>query len=98
MQDVANDGLEMVTPAPFLVDPVDTSQLLIGTCRLWRGPGSGSRWTAANAVEPMLDGNVGNSYCSGNALIRSMAAMALPGGRGNGVRGRIWCDQTAGAT
>jgi hypothetical protein len=78
--DVSNDGLTMTSPAPFLVDPVDPSQLLIGTCRLWRGPANGAGWTSANAVGSMFDGNRGSSYCSGNALVRSMAAIALPGG------------------
>ncbi len=77
---VGGDGLTMTSPAPFLVDPVDPTQLLIGTCRLWRGPASGIGWTAANAVAPMFDGNQNSSYCNGNALIRSMAAMGLPGG------------------
>ena len=78
--DVNNDGLTMTTPAPFLVDPADPSQLLIGTCRLWRGPADGIGWTAANAVGAMFDGNRANSSCSGNALVRSIAAIALPGG------------------
>lgn len=77
---VGNDGLTMTAPAPFLVDPVDPSQLLIGTCRVWRGPATGSGWNAANAISPMLDGNHTSSYCNGNALIRSMAAQALAGG------------------
>ncbi len=77
---VGGDGLTMTSPAPFLVDPVDPTQLLIGTCRLWRGPANGKGWTAANAVAPMFDGNQTSSYCNGNALIRSIAAMALPGG------------------
>jgi hypothetical protein len=77
--DVGGDGLTMTAPAPFLVDPLDTSQLVIGTCRVWRGPASGSGWSAANAVSPILDGNTGNTACSGDALIRSMAALATPG-------------------
>ncbi|HEY1897346.1 MAG TPA: choice-of-anchor D domain-containing protein [Terracidiphilus sp.] len=77
---VGGDGMTMTSPAPFLVDPVDSAQLLIGTCRLWRGPASGMGWTMANAVAPMFDGNRNSSYCNGNALIRSMAAVALPGG------------------
>ena len=36
--DVGGDGDTMPTPAPFLVDPLDPTQLLIGTCRVWRGP------------------------------------------------------------
>jgi hypothetical protein len=78
--DVNNDGLTMTSPAPFLVDPVDPTQLLIGSCRLWRGPATGIGWTAANAISPMFDGKGASSYCSGNALVRTMAAMALPGG------------------
>jgi len=77
--DVGGDGLTMVEPAPFLVDPLDSSQLLVGTCRVWRGGTNGAGWTATNAISPMLDG-IGNSYCDGNALIRSMAALALPSG------------------
>ena len=41
--DVNGDGLTMLWPAPFMVDPLDPSQLLIGTCRIWRGPANGLR-------------------------------------------------------
>jgi hypothetical protein len=75
--DVGEDGLTMTEPAPFLVDPLDTSKLLVGTCRVWRGPADGGGWNSADAVSSILDGS-SNSYCSGDALIRSMAAMALP--------------------
>jgi len=77
--DVANDGLTMTEPAPFLVDPVDHTQLLVGTCRLWRGAATGG-WSTTNAVVPMLGGGSSASYCSGNPLIRTMTAMALPNG------------------
>ena len=70
----------MAAPAAFLVDPLDPSQLLIGTCQLWRGPANGSGWSAANAVTPVLDSGAQNAACNGDALIRSMAALALPGG------------------
>lgn len=79
--DVSGDGLTMTTPAPFLVDPLDPAQLLIGTCRVWRGPAGGGSWSGGNAISPFLDGIAGASYCDGNALIRSMAAMALSGGK-----------------
>jgi len=78
--DVSGDGLTMTEPAPFLVDPLDCSQLLVGTCRVWRGGTSGAGWTAANAISRMLDGSK-SPYCNGGALIRSMAAMALPSGK-----------------
>jgi hypothetical protein len=76
---VVEDGLSMTTPAPFLVDPLDDTQLLIGTCRVWRGPASGVGWTASNAVSAILDGGQ-NTSCSGDALIRSMAALPLANG------------------
>ncbi len=81
--DVVRDGLSMAeeppyAPVAFLVDPLDNTQLLIGSCRVWRGPASGAGWSAANAVSPILDGVTGENNCSGNALIRSLAAMALP--------------------
>ena len=71
----------MTSPAPFIIDPLDTSQILLGTCRLWRGPVNGSRWTSANAISPFLDGISGHGYCSGDALIRSIAALPISGGR-----------------
>lgn len=65
---------ESLLHAPYQLDPQDSSNLLVGTCRVWRGPASGgSSWTAANAISPMLDGHPQPS-CNGNALIRSLAA------------------------
>lgn len=78
--DTGNDGLTMTTPAPFLVDPADHTQLLIGTCRVWRGPANGVGWTASNAISPILDGNLNNASCQGDALIRSIAALSTTGG------------------
>jgi hypothetical protein len=78
--DVGGDGDAMPTPAPFLVDPLDDSQLLIGTCRVWRGPANGSDWSASNAISPILDSGATRVPCNGDALIRSMAALALPSG------------------
>jgi hypothetical protein len=72
------DGLTMPTPAPFLVDPLDPTQLLIGTCRVWRGPANGIGWSGGNAISPILDSSSATGPCNGDALIRSMAAMELP--------------------
>ncbi|MGH9598628.1 MAG: choice-of-anchor D domain-containing protein [Terracidiphilus sp.] len=78
--DAGDDGLTMTTPAPFLVDPLDPTQLLIGTCRVWRGAANGAGWTSTNAISPVLDSGATGVSCNGDALIRSMAALALPGG------------------
>ncbi len=76
--DVGRDGLTMTTPAPFLVDPLDSSKLLIGTCRVWRGPASGVGWNSGDAISPVFDNHASSGPCSGDALIRSMAAVVLP--------------------
>ena len=78
--DVAGDGYTMTSPAPFIIDPLDPSQILLGTCRLWRGPADGTPWTTANAVSPFFDHIAGHTYCSGDALVRSIAAMPVAGG------------------
>jgi hypothetical protein len=75
--DVGGDGYEMTTPAPFLVDPLDPSQLLIGTCRVWRGPADGSGWSASNAISPIFDSGATGVACNGDALVRSLAAMRI---------------------
>ncbi|MGA2502292.1 MAG: choice-of-anchor D domain-containing protein, partial [Tepidisphaeraceae bacterium] len=76
--DVGGDGLSMTSPAPFLVDPLDSTKLLIGTCRVWRGPASGVGWSSSDAISPIFDNHAFSGPCSGDALIRTMAAMALP--------------------
>ncbi len=70
----------MTSPAQFIVDPLDSTQLLVGTCRLWRGPVDGSSWTSANAVSRILDGISSLGYCNGDALIRTIAALPVSGG------------------
>ena len=74
---VSGDGAAMPEPAPFLVDPIDFSQLLVGTCRVWRGSASGQGWTSANAVSPILDTGATSGACSGDTLIRTLAAAPL---------------------
>ena len=74
--DVGGDGYAMPVPAAFIVDPLDPAQLLIATCRVWRGAGSGGG-AAMHAVSPVLDNASAPGPCQGDALIRSMAAMAV---------------------
>lgn len=95
--DVAGDGYALTSPAPFIVDPLDSSQILLGTCRVWRGPADGTSWTAANAISPFLDGISGHTYCSGNALIRSIAALPIAGG-GEVIYVGMFGSLTGGAT
>jgi hypothetical protein len=78
--DTGEDGLTMTVPANFLVDSLDPSQLLVGTCRVWRGPADGSGWSGSNAISPILDNQASIASCNGDALIRTMASMEIPGG------------------
>ena len=75
--DVGGDGYGMSSPAAFVVDAVASTQLLIATCRVWRGPASGVGWTGANAISPVLDSGAAGVACSGDALIRSIAAQQV---------------------
>lgn len=69
---VANDASLLDTPT--LLDPALTSSVLVGTCRVWRGPAaSGADWTAANALSPAMGGIT--LPCSAESpMIRSLAA------------------------
>lgn len=68
--DAGDDGYGQIIPAPWILDPQNTSNLILGTCRVWRGPASGGSMTQ---LSTMLDSNNG-PYCDGNAEIRSLAA------------------------
>lgn len=76
--DVDNDGIGMSSPAPFLVDSIDSGSLLVATCRVWRGPVNGVGWSNRNAISAILDRS-SNSSCNGAALIRSISAQRIPG-------------------
>lgn len=105
---VGNDGLTMTSAAPFLLDSLDSSQMLIGTCRVWLGPANGATWAATNAISGMLDG-VAEPACNGNALIRSLAASSAASGEwlyagmaglldgGGSVPGHIFRSQWSGS-
>lgn len=65
-------GDQSLLDSPYILDPAESANMIVGTCRVWRGPASGG-WTGANAISPMLDGDR-QPTCNGNALIRSLAA------------------------
>jgi hypothetical protein len=67
--------------APWLLDPALNSELIVGTCRVWRGPAaSGTAWSSANAISSMLAGPQSSACTTSNPVIRSLAA----GGSGSG--------------
>ncbi len=73
-----------VLDAPWILDPALSANVLIGTCRVWRGPAaSGDLWSSANRLSTTLGGPQ-NSACdpTTNPFIRSLAAAgpAVAGG------------------
>jgi hypothetical protein len=68
------DDNATVLDAPTLLDPALTSNVLLGTCRVWRGAaGSSASWTDANALSPAFNGSA--TPCTASSpLIRSLAA------------------------
>lgn len=71
---VGNDA--SLIDAPFLLDPALATDVVIGTCRIWRGPAqSGSGWPGSNAISTMLGGPQ-NSVCNAttNPMVRTLAA------------------------
>ncbi len=118
----ASDFVPVVEPAtlggdhgafytPYILDPQTTSsQLIVGTCRVWRGAGAGGTFTSlSNSFE------TGAGGCTGSEvnMVRSLAAGGPPdqngfsnviyaGTNGNGplqtsgaLGGRIWLTTNA---
>jgi hypothetical protein len=70
---VANDA--SLIDAPWLLDPATSSNVLIGTCRVWRGPAAnGASWSSSNAISKLLAGPQNAACSSTNPVIRSLAA------------------------
>ncbi len=62
--------------APWILDPAFDANVMIGTCRVWRGPAaSGGLWSRSNQVSATLGGPQ-NSACdpTTNPFARSLAA------------------------
>ena len=77
---------------PYILDPQAPSEMLVGTCRLWRGPSSGGLgWTALSNNFDTADGTA----CSANAQqqIRAIAAGGPVTTNGSQV---IWIGTTVG--
>jgi hypothetical protein len=93
---VENDGHGLTGTAAWILDPQNTANIIIGTCRVWRGAANGSGWTASNIMSPMLDMDQ-QPACNGNAQIRSLAASGGTGATESIYAGMAgWAD--GGAT
>ena len=64
-----------VVKAPWLLDPALSSNVIVGTCRVWRGPGvDGVLWSGSNAISRMLAGSQSAACAATNPVLRSLAA------------------------
>ncbi|HEY6412313.1 MAG TPA: choice-of-anchor D domain-containing protein [Edaphobacter sp.] len=65
--------------APWLLDPIFPSNVLIGTCRVWRGPADdGAMWSSANAISATFAGLASAGCTVANpAVVRSLGAGGL---------------------
>jgi hypothetical protein len=59
---------------PYILDPQSTSAMLVGTCRVWRGPRTGGTYTA---LSPNFE-TLGSGTCSGSE-VNVVSAMASGG-------------------
>ncbi len=69
------NGDAELTDAPALLDPALNTNIIVGTCRVYRGPAAGgSTWTGANAISTPLSGPASSPCAGSNGLIRSIGA------------------------
>lgn len=68
---------------PFILDPGSSTSLLLGTCRVWRGPRAGGVYTA---LSPNFE-TLGSASCSGSEVnqVRALAAAGSIDGNGSGT-------------
>lgn len=68
---------------PYILDPQSQTALLVGTCRIWRGPRLGGSYTA---LSPNFD-TFGSGTCTGTEvnLLRALAAGGPIDGNGSQV-------------
>jgi hypothetical protein len=59
---------------PYILDPQLTDNVIVGTCRVWRGPSDGVGWSASNALSGSLTGDTLPCSGTGTQVIRSLAA------------------------
>lgn len=69
------DADDSLIDAPWILDPILPSNVLVGTCRVWRGPaGNGASWSSSNAISRLLGGPQSASCSGTNPVLRSLAA------------------------
>ena len=84
-------GDASLVDVPWLLDPTLSAELIVGTCRVWRGQaGSGALWSDGNTISKVLAGSQSPTCVGTNGFIRSLGA----GGPASGAV----AAQSAGST
>src|SRR6202008_2235628 len=75
---------------PYILDPYTSTAMLVGTCRVWRGPRAGGAYTA---LSPNFD-TLGSGTCSGSEInqVRDLAV----GGQTESNRSNVIYATTSG--
>lgn len=68
---------------PYILDPASSSAMLVGTCRVWRGPRTGGPFTV---LSPNFE-TLGSATCTGSEInqISSLATGGVPDDNGSSV-------------
>ncbi len=68
---------------PYILDARSSTAMLVGTCRIWRGPRTGGTFTV---LSPNFD-TLGSGTCTGSEVnqVRAVAAGGLADSNGSGV-------------
>ena len=68
-------GDEALIDAPWLLDPALDTQLLLGTCRIWRGPAiGGSAWLPSDLLSGPFYAPLASGCGDTDLVVRSLAA------------------------
>ncbi len=98
---VLGDNSGLSYPAAWILDPQNTAEMIVATCRIWRGPASGSGWSLASRVSGMLDGDNAPSCQADaqgnplNAQVRTIAASGTVAGQTAGGE-RVYAGMAGG--
>lgn len=86
---VANDRSEFYMP--FVLDPANTSDVVLGTCRVWRGPGvGGGTWVDPTAgpnknISPVFDSSATAPCTDASGTSTKIRSLAVGGPHPAGV-------------
>ncbi|HEY3245341.1 MAG TPA: hypothetical protein VGM03_18525, partial [Phycisphaerae bacterium] len=69
--DVSND--DSLFYVPYMLDPRASAEIVVGTCRVWRGPSSGN-WTPPNALSNNFNSGDGSTCSNNDQMVQALAA------------------------